>query len=244
MRVTKLIPPQSAILIFLALCFVTTHNQKQIYVDSVQLNVVMVGNIGVSQDESSIKKDVLDTIKKIHEYQPFHLGINPGNNVYPQGSQVNDFQKLNEVFTTEFPSDIYQFDFLTVLGKNDHDGDFETQIQYHHLVDTRFYLPKRNYVYDVTLNDGTQIRFMCIDSTSIYEPGMMTPDDRLIQLQNFNDVLDNSRQFDHVFLILNHNVVNGCGSDVEIPNDQPFYKIVLHDALTAILTGYDYYMQV
>ncbi|KII64784.1 hypothetical protein RF11_03389 [Thelohanellus kitauei] len=220
------------------------HAQKQIFVDSNELNVMMIGNIGVSEDESVVKRGVVNTITRMHEYKPFHLGVNTGNNVLPAGSIVNDFQKLNEVFGISFPSNIFRFDFLTVLGSNDHKGDFDTKIKYHHSIDKRFYLPKRNYVYDVTLSDGTSIRFMCIDSVAIYEPGMMTHEDRLIQINNFIDVLDQSSHFDYVFIVMHSKVANGCGRDTDIPNDPTFIKFITYDYITAILTGHDYNMQV
>ncbi|KII64799.1 hypothetical protein RF11_03404 [Thelohanellus kitauei] len=121
--------------------------QKQKYVDVEELNVVVVGNIGVSEYDSGVKIWVGNSIKKLNAEKPFQLGINLGNNFLPYGSRTNDFKKLDEVFTSTFPSSLFPFDFLTVLGNEDHKSNFYTLIQYHFQKDERFYLPKRNYVY-------------------------------------------------------------------------------------------------
>ncbi|KII67316.1 hypothetical protein RF11_03407 [Thelohanellus kitauei] len=169
---------KSRLLYFSALlCIIET--QKQITLKGNQLNVVVIGNFGVSTNDSPVKKAVIDAILNMHQIAPFQLGLNLGNNVLPHGSTVNDFERLDEVFSSVFPLDVIDFDFLTVIGEHDHEGDFDTQIEYHKHRDDRFFLPKRNYVYgsfsndsDVMLSDDTSIRFMCIDSTPLYQPGM------------------------------------------------------------------------
>ncbi|KII64789.1 hypothetical protein RF11_03394 [Thelohanellus kitauei] len=223
MTVSKLMPIKSTMLCWFTVLIYTTIAQKKLSIDGLELNVVIIGNIGVTDDESDVKRDVVGIIKDMHNIHPYQLGINLGNSIRPHGSDVNDFQKLDDVFSSTFPSDIFGFDFLTILGENDHDGDFDTQIQYHYQKDERFYLPKRNYVYDVTLSDGTSIRFMCIDSTPIYETEMIN--------------------FHHVFLIMHHNVVNGCGQHKAFPHDEHFMRLVTHDSLSAIITAHDYNMQ-
>ncbi|KII71185.1 hypothetical protein RF11_09206 [Thelohanellus kitauei] len=140
---TKIISAISIVPCFLFVVVFNVH--AQLYIDGVELNVVIVGNIGVPEKESTVKRTAVDTIKKMHQQRPFHLGINPGNNVYPHGSKVNDFETLDKIFRSSFHASSFNFDFLTVLGNTDHDGDIDTQIQYHHQKDSRFYLPKRNY---------------------------------------------------------------------------------------------------
>ncbi|KII61290.1 hypothetical protein RF11_08468 [Thelohanellus kitauei] len=111
------------------------------------MNVVVVGNIGLTENESPIKKLIANRIALSHYCVPFQLGINLGNTVLPNGCPKNDFQKLQERFSFSFPSNIFTFDILSIIGPRDHDGDFETEINYHRKVHPQFYLPKRNYVY-------------------------------------------------------------------------------------------------
>ncbi|KII63609.1 hypothetical protein RF11_07212 [Thelohanellus kitauei] len=188
---------------FFAFLVSIVHGQKQINVDEDQINVLMVGNIGLSYYQSAIKREVAETITKVHESQPFQLGINPGNNVYDQGVAVNDFDKLDDVFRISFPMIIFDFDFLSVPGDVDHKGDINTLINYHRLRNSRFYMPSTNYYYD-------------------------------------NAVF---RQFDHVFLVMHHKVVDECGPHTEIPNDEAFLKLISHDYLTGILTSQNTHFQ-
>ncbi|KII64790.1 hypothetical protein RF11_03395 [Thelohanellus kitauei] len=164
MTVSKLMPIKSTMLCWFTVLIYTTIAQKKLSIDGLELNVVIIGNIGVTDDESDVKRDVVGIIKDMHNIHPYQLGINLGNSIRPHGSDVNDFQKLDDVFSSTFPSDIFGFDFLTILGENDHDGDFDTQIQ--EITSMVCLLIDK----DVTLSDGTSIRFMCIDSTPLFVP--------------------------------------------------------------------------
>ncbi|KII67825.1 hypothetical protein RF11_05384 [Thelohanellus kitauei] len=112
--------------------------QKHIDVNDVELHVVVIGDIGFSEYESVIKRT-------LHSNRAFQLGINLGDNVYPWGSTKHDFQRLGEVFGLSFPLSIFPFDFHTVLGNHDHEGDIDTQILYHLRYEPRVYMPSRNY---------------------------------------------------------------------------------------------------
>ncbi|KII60233.1 hypothetical protein RF11_13396 [Thelohanellus kitauei] len=68
----------------------------------------------------------------------FQLGIN--------GSNKNDFHRLKDVFGLSVHLSIFPFDFLTVSGNNDHEGDVDTQIKYHLRYGPRFYLPSRECI--------------------------------------------------------------------------------------------------
>ncbi|KII71854.1 hypothetical protein RF11_01399 [Thelohanellus kitauei] len=158
----------------LTLFVVNIHAPRPFVIDDVKLSVVVIGDIGVREAESVIKQRVVQTIQREHQSNPFRLGINLGGNQYPHGSATEDFQTLKDVFALSFPKNVFQFDFLTVAGKVDHDGDVYTQLHYY-LQDPRFHMPRRHFYYgmssnvkDVQLSDMTLIRFVCIDSTPLY----------------------------------------------------------------------------
>ncbi|KII72193.1 hypothetical protein RF11_04173 [Thelohanellus kitauei] len=170
------ISPKSRMPYILSLLVPIFRALKKISVDVTELDVVVIGNIGVSESDSGVKRGVVESIKRFNGVVPFHLGINLGNNVLPHGLQTADFQKLDDFFSSSFSSSLFPIDFLTILGEHDHEGDIDKQIQYHYQKDQRFYLPGRNYVYgyesndiEVTLSDGISIRFLCVDSTPLYE---------------------------------------------------------------------------
>ncbi|KII72432.1 hypothetical protein RF11_03386 [Thelohanellus kitauei] len=163
---------------FFALFFVIVKVQKRVLVDDLQLDVLVIGDMGVLETKSLIKA-------KQHEERPFQLGINLGGNQYPSGSMKDEVSVLYWFFSLVFPKFSFPFDFLTVLGKVDHDGDIDTQLNYYIRYDQRFFLPKRNYYYglylnetDVILRDGTSVRFVCIDSTVLYDPGLSNDFDK------------------------------------------------------------------
>ncbi|KII64099.1 hypothetical protein RF11_01823 [Thelohanellus kitauei] len=118
---------------------VTTRAQKKINVDDSKLNVVVVGDIGVPESESDVKKQE-------HRTLPFTLGLNLGANVYPRGSIKNDFYTLQTIFTDYFPPHVFEFDFLTIPGPIDYEGDLQTQINYRDY-QPRFYMPEKSYFY-------------------------------------------------------------------------------------------------
>ncbi|KII74811.1 hypothetical protein RF11_04914 [Thelohanellus kitauei] len=156
---------------FLALLIFIVHAQKRIFVDDNKLNVLVVGDIGVRASESAVKEGVVRAILLIEDHQsrPFQLGINPGGNEYPHGSKKDELINLRWIFELSFPSSVFPFDFLTVPGQVDYEGDVLTQIRYHQ-DQKRFYMPDRNFIYDVELRDGSLIRFVCIDSTPLFDP--------------------------------------------------------------------------
>ncbi|KII67317.1 hypothetical protein RF11_03408 [Thelohanellus kitauei] len=197
---------KSVIWCFLCLFLFQSLAQKQLEIKDTKLRVVVVGDIGVSETISEVKTRVVATIRREHERLPFKLGINLGGNVYPSGSQKGDINSLDEVFSSSFPREIFSFDFLTVLGPVDYKGDLETQFNFHQL-EERFHLPAKNYFYgcsfnnkDVMLSDGTSIRFVCIDSTPIYQTGLsknlilkVTSKEISDQIDILESWLDNSR---------------------------------------------------
>ncbi|KII71200.1 hypothetical protein RF11_09224 [Thelohanellus kitauei] len=250
MAVKNSMAAKSTFAYILALVFFMVKAPEPWIVDELQLNVVVIGDIGLRESDSVVKKTVVNAILLDHQAHPFHLGINLGGNVYPKGSTTGDFQTLNEIFALSFPSDVYRFNFLSTLGKVDHDGDVYTQLDYFKQ-ESRFHMPQRNFFYDVKLRDNTLIRFLVIDSTPLYDPDLsddfliiVTPLNRQLQLEETERLLDDSSQFDYVFLIMNHNVVSGCGPHTYVPNDPPFNRVVFHRHLTAILTAYNHNMQV
>ncbi|KII71201.1 hypothetical protein RF11_09225 [Thelohanellus kitauei] len=222
-----------------------------------ELNVVVIGDIGIRAPDSVIKQNVVRAIELQHQERPFRLGINLGGNEYPHGSAKNEFINLRWIFELSFPVSMFPFDFLTVPGAVDYQGDVATQIKYH-WEEHRFYMPQKNYYYglefsdiDVVLRDRTSIRFVCIDSTPLYETRVckniinrVTRLNRFIQLEETERLLDNSVGFDFVFLIMHHNVVDGCGPHTFVPNDLPFMKVIKHRRLAAILTAYNHNMQI
>ncbi|KII60772.1 hypothetical protein RF11_15558 [Thelohanellus kitauei] len=123
MTVSNIRLVKSGVACFFQLLVLIVHTERKIKLNEDRLNVLMIGNIGLSESESYIKKGLVDTERAS---QPFHLGVNPGNNVYPHGSTAKDFQKMWEVFGMSFPTNLFNFDFLTVLGPRDYDGDMYT----------------------------------------------------------------------------------------------------------------------
>ncbi|KII62224.1 hypothetical protein RF11_13678 [Thelohanellus kitauei] len=171
-----MIEPRTRLPFLIALFVFSFYAQKNVDVDDVALNVVVIGDFGVMLSQSAVKQNVIRTIQLQNQDRPFQLGINLGGNQYPHGSQRGDVSKLIWMFGASFPSSMFQFDFLTVLGEVDHQGDIRTQIQYS-VVEERFYMPHPNYHYglckydqDVKLVDNTRIRFVCIDSMPLYYP--------------------------------------------------------------------------
>ncbi|KII61292.1 hypothetical protein RF11_08470 [Thelohanellus kitauei] len=182
------------------------HTQKTVVVDDTQLNVVVVGDIGLPERKSFIKTKVVRAICAQNEQVPFHLGINLGGNAYYNGLRKNEFAVLEWAISQSFPKAIFPFDFLTELGKVDYDGDVDTELNYYVRYDNRFYLPNKNYFYDVTLSDGTSIRFICIDSTQLYETNPLESDIRELQIQDTITLLDNSGFLTAIFNAYNHNM--------------------------------------
>ncbi|KII71711.1 Tartrate-resistant acid phosphatase type 5 [Thelohanellus kitauei] len=234
---------QAKLTMFCLLTIFVIRAQKLKEVNDNEINVVVIGDAGLTESESQIKKMVVARIKEKHAQRPFQLGINLGDNVYENGSETDDFETLYQIFTESFPPHIFDFDFLTVLGNHDHMGDPDTQIKFHHGYDQRFYMPDNNYHYDVRLIDGTLIRFVCVDSMPLYDPNLATSTERQNQISFLMDLLDDSGGFDYVFLILHHNVVRGCGPHRRVPHDFLFLQLITHKYLTAILNGHNHNMQ-
>ncbi|KII66724.1 hypothetical protein RF11_00388 [Thelohanellus kitauei] len=91
---------------------------------------------------------------------------------------------IQEILLSHMDANIFAFDTLSVFGPHDKYHHFETKINYRRKFHLKFYLPKINrfngfYYNDkyVTLIDGKSIRFICIDSTHIYEPETSMPSD-------------------------------------------------------------------
>ncbi|KII71710.1 hypothetical protein RF11_10661 [Thelohanellus kitauei] len=243
MTVSKFIHSKSRITCFLAMLIFVISSQKLIDMKAEELRVVVIGDIGFTESQSSIKKIVVERIRRQHEKEPFQLGIILGDNVYDFGSKTDDFETLSQIFGSSFPLNIYHFDFLAVLGNHDYLGDPDTQIQYHLQHEPRFYMPEKNYHYDVKLANGTKIRFVCVDSTPLYELFLVNYVKRLNQINILLKLLDDSGGFDYVFLILHHNVLRGCGPHRRVPGDAQFTKLITHKYLSAILNGHNHNMQ-
>ncbi|KII69544.1 hypothetical protein RF11_00424 [Thelohanellus kitauei] len=146
MRVYNFIQSKAVLTSIWILCVVITRAQKRLVLREPRLNVVVVGDIGVPESMSEVKRRVMETIRKEHDILPFNLGINLGANVYRSHSQKNDFDTLQDVFTSSFPPRLFKFDFLSVLGRVDYDCDLATQLQYYQY-DSRFHMPDRNFYY-------------------------------------------------------------------------------------------------
>ncbi|KII71271.1 Purple acid phosphatase 17 [Thelohanellus kitauei] len=241
MSTSKKIQAKSIIFCFLTIFVIRGQKLRKINDD--ELNVVVIGDAGFPESESQIKRMVVSRIREKHAQRPFQLGIILGDNVYETGSEKDDFETLNQIFGISFPPHIFDFDFLTVLGNHDHMGDPDTQIRFHLEYDPRFYMPDRNYHYDVKLIDNTSIRFVCVDSTPLYDYRLITPENRSTIIRLLIELLDNSREFDYVFLILHHNVLRGCGPHRRVPDDVHFTKLTTHKYLSAIINGHNHNMQ-
>ncbi|KII71273.1 hypothetical protein RF11_08768 [Thelohanellus kitauei] len=254
MSIQEILYAKPSVKCFLALHLLFIEAQKKIVVEDLELNVVVIGDIGYPENKSEIKRMVVRAIRSQHAKRPFQLGLNQGDNVYNKGSVKNDFQTLHEIFGVSFPPDIYPFDFLTVVGNHDHKGDLDTQIEYHRQHEPRFYMPSRNYYYgkflddiDVVLMDGTSIRFVCVDSTPLYEFKPETAagvEERILQTSGILRILDNSKTFDYLFMVLHHNVNDGCGPHRYVPDYDGLLNLITHKHLTAIINGHNHNMQV
>ncbi|KII65511.1 hypothetical protein RF11_11127 [Thelohanellus kitauei] len=119
----------------------------EVKVDQNHLNIVILGDIGLSEAQSNIKKRIVKEIRKINNSTAFNLGMILGDNVYQHGLEEGKFKPLYEVFSGSFRRTEFDFNFLTILGNHDYEGSPATQIRYHYELDNRYYLPYRYYTY-------------------------------------------------------------------------------------------------
>ncbi|KII71187.1 hypothetical protein RF11_09208 [Thelohanellus kitauei] len=119
------------------------YTQERAFVNEMELNVVVIGDIGIRAPESVVKQKVVRAIELQHQDRPFRLGINLVGNEYPDGSAKDEFVNLCWIFELSFPASMFPFDFLTVPGAVDYQGDVATQIKYH-WQEHRFYMPQKN----------------------------------------------------------------------------------------------------
>ncbi|CAJ0573006.1 unnamed protein product, partial [Mesorhabditis spiculigera] len=107
---------------------------------------------------------VRDTMIKVVEEKKVQLVLNAGDNVYFTGV-VNEFDAR---FETSF-EDVYShptFDgipFFTIAGNHDHFGNVSAQIAYTKY-SRKWMFPDYWYKFNYTLNDGTTIDFVMIDT--------------------------------------------------------------------------------
>ncbi|KII63794.1 hypothetical protein RF11_15029 [Thelohanellus kitauei] len=99
------------------------YQDKTITVDKNELNIVVMGDYGISESSSSIKR-------KRHAKTKYDLGIVLGDNVYEFGFKRDDFTRIKKIFTDSFPKNEFDFDFLTLLGNHEYYGDIETGSNY------------------------------------------------------------------------------------------------------------------
>ncbi|KII66215.1 hypothetical protein RF11_04789 [Thelohanellus kitauei] len=109
-----------------------------------------MGDFGWPEDESVVKRRVVCGVKTNDR---FNLGLILGDNVYLEGTQIDDYDRLDRVFAQSFPATTFPFDFLAILGNHDHMGDVYTQSLYHLIREPRQY----DYVFILLhhhINDG------------------------------------------------------------------------------------------